>query len=55
VPLEPRPTRSPQNPETSVEIAWSPFARARLREIYAFVALLLTHHPYSLTLFSKAS
>jgi toxin ParE1/3/4 len=40
VPLEPpRPTRSPRRPGTSVEIVWSPLARARLREIHAFVAL----------------
>jgi len=40
VPLEPpRPTRSRRNPGTSVEIVWSPLARARLREIHAFVAL----------------
>jgi toxin ParE1/3/4 len=39
VPLEPRPTRSLRSPGTSVEIVWSPLARARLREIYAFVAL----------------
>lgn len=40
MPLEsPQRTRSLPSPETSVEIVWSPLARARLREIHAFVAL----------------
>ena len=40
MPLEPpRARRSPRERGSLVEIVWSPVARARLREIHAFVAL----------------
>jgi toxin ParE1/3/4 len=40
VPLEPpRATPTPHTPGTLLEIVWSPLARARLREVRAFVAL----------------
>ncbi len=40
MPLDPpRTKRSPRAPGALVEIVWSPLARARLREIHAFVAL----------------